>query len=221
MKLARSIKNYAKRLDSAARWHKSKLAVSHALSSDEEGDYVYEFFVLLSILDNLTKSYKLRYKPDPFNRHHFPKASASKRNYPYFTAHQSGDDQETFQICPGTEVVNKFGHSIHPDISFQKAKTGENPTSVDLIMIIDAKHKLDEATRITGDDVKVFAIDVKNFEIPNHVYSISFVAPLDVIDKCAIVTNAKPHLDSDGMLAEYGCIIIYDFYPQRMPEVLR
>lgn len=220
MTLATSIKNYAIRLNSAAKWHASHLAINHVLSSDEEGDYVYEFFVLMSILDNLTKTYQIKYKADPENRHHFPKKAASKENFPYFIAHAE-DGEEIFQICPGTSVRNKFDHSVNADISFQKAKTGINPTSNDLLLIIDAKHKVDDSKRITADDVKVFAIDVKNFEIPDDVYKIEFEAPLDCIDKCAIITNAKPHLDSDSMLAAYGCIIVYDFFPERNHLVLR
>jgi hypothetical protein len=173
---------------------------------------VYEFYVLVCILENLRNNYKLKYFPDKDNNHLFPKAAADKGNYPYFKAYDKTDEsKELFQICPGTKVRNKYNHNIHPYISFQKPLTNEVPTGEDLIFIIDAKHKSNSDSRVTTDDVKVFAMDVGNYEINPEGHEMRFENPLDIIDISAIITNGKPHLNNDGMLKDYKCIVVLIF----------
>lgn len=223
MGLFKHISDYALRLNSAAKWNKTQEALDHVFNKgqDDEGDYIYEFYVLMFILNNLSANYSLVYVPDPKNTHVFPKGHALKENYPYFKAFDLAGTELRFQICPGSKVTNKYDHNVHPDISFQKPNAGLTPASKDLILIVDAKHKSKSDQRVTTDDVKVFAIDLQNFEIDTEGHTIEFEPPLDAIDKSAIVTNGQKHLDSDGMLAEEGFILMYNFYPDKTHSVMR
>lgn len=225
MKIIDELNNYARALEKAAKWNGSKEAIANVYDNyddpDRETNYVYEFYVLISIVNNLTKKYKIVYKPDSLNTHCFPKSSGLKSNYPFFMAFDFLDNSiEKFQICPGIKIINKYGHSIHPDISIQKPGTTLDPTYHDILYIMDAKHKK-KSNRITADDVKVFGVDVKSLEIDLTYTSINFSPPFDIFSKNAILTNGQPHLDVDPMLNEYEIEIGFEFYPNLNLRILR
>jgi hypothetical protein len=222
--LYKEISDYALRLKSAAKWYSSGQAVDHVFhrGKDDESDYVYEFYVLMTLLANLSINYVLGYQSDPKGLHVFPKGHSKKNNYPFFKAYSSLNNLELkFQICPGSQVLNKYHHHVHPDISFQKPSAGMTPTGKDIILVVDSKHKKRPDSRVTTDDVKVFAKDLEDFEVESSSYEVKFAPPLDVIDKSAIITNGKPHMDSDAMLADLGFVVLFNFYPGKNAEIIR
>ncbi len=225
MGLYKDINDYALRIKSAAKWNGSNEAVTHVYKNHKdfnvESNYVYEFYVLVRILESLTSSYKLEYIPDKRNKHQFPKAAGNKENYPFFVAYNLKDAKTIiFQICAGTKIINKYENDIYPDISFQNANADMCLTERDIMFIIDAKHKKRKRDRVTTDDVKVFVNDVASLNIDISLIIVQFDAPLNEIDKCAIITNGQKHLDNDKMLADYKCMVMYDFYPGEAIKIL-
>jgi hypothetical protein len=223
MALYSIIKDYAVRLRSAAKWHHSHDAVEHVFKSDQvdEDDYVYEFYVLVQVLASLQNSYHLKYEHAHARAKVFPKGHSLKRNYPYFTARNISEESKiVFQICPGTRVTNCHNHHIHPDISFQKPSSTFEPTGKDLIMVLDAKHKKRANARVTTDDVKVFVLDLIEYQLDCEGISIRFDHPCQGLLRSAIITNGLPHLDDDPLLIARNALIIYNFYPGMEPKVL-
>lgn len=88
-------------------------------------------------------------------------------------------------------------------------------------IVIDAKHKTDLNSRITTDEVNGFAHSVKCFEIYKNGVAIQFSKPLEILTNNAIITNGRPHLDCDRMLADYNCIMIFNFHPTKSFQVVR
>lgn len=160
-KIITAIKAYAKKLEKASVWTKSRKPIGLALEGDK--DFIYEFYCFLNVLVDLNPTYKLEYQPGRGkDENRFPHGPADKKNKPYFKLYENGVYK--YQICAGTKIKAAFdGKKVAPDISFQKATAAEDlPLHTDVKIIMDAKN-----SDVQQSQYDSFCIMIKNLKTEN------------------------------------------------------
>ena len=138
------ISSFSKHLKSCAAWHASNTSISNLkTASENDKDYVYEFFVYLAILKDLSNNYDLvYYAGNKKKKDLFPKNPANKEGVPFFYITHKIKKSEQYQVCAGTKIQSKISRKRAPDISFQKYSADLiNPQLTDVLMIFDTKRK--------------------------------------------------------------------------------
>lgn len=153
-----AIKGYARKLEKASVWTKSHEPVGLAMQGNK--DFIYEFYSLLRIIEDLKSNYKIEYQAGPGkDGNKFPKGPASKKNKPFFKLFEN--EKLKYQICAGTKVKAAFdGKEVAPDISFQIATSPEElPSYTDVRIIIDAKN-----SNVQQSQFDSFCMMIKNLK---------------------------------------------------------
>lgn len=146
------IRQYTELLSKTAKWEKSKeqiLDIETIKTTKQKKEYVYEFYCFLRVISDLDKSYNIEIR-NSNNNFLFPKAPASKINFPYFVAIDKESKIEIFEICTSIDIMGKAGETSAPDISFLHSNKTDNfnPTHDDVFMLFDAKFKHALSTKV-------------------------------------------------------------------------
>jgi hypothetical protein len=213
--MVNEIREYANRLKDAAKWHSSGEAISQ-IQKDNKKDYVYEIYVYFRVLADLKKNYTLLYCPGANDNHYFPKKAGNKRNFPHFEIYEEGSADPKFQICAGTKVSSPFKSETRaPDISFQKGDASNEPCQEDVLMIFDAKHKLNEDSKLPSDEVDVFIRATQLYKLDEKdLPNILFNELYELKGNC-IITNAKAHSVDDAYVKNNKIKEVENFKPGR------
>jgi hypothetical protein len=197
--LLKQVKLYSKSLARASKWNGSdeSIAAIEAQKNKTNGtDYVYEFFCYLVILSDLKKNYKLKFVEGSGDfKYAFPKSPALKKGKPYFSALDKDTLLEMFQICAGTKISTGFTSPKDraPDISFQKARTKDDPRPKDVYMIFDAKFNRPSSSKKSTDQNQFSYVSqmIRDLKLNNACTSpILFDKLVDMLGNC-IITNGK------------------------------
>lgn len=195
-----AIKNYAEELKNCAVWHNSREAVGCAL--DSENYYIYEFYCLMRLLNDLNINYSIKYeagKDDKRNK--FPKGPAPKKDRPYFKLLDK-NGALLYQICAGTEIKVKAGEKTDsPDISFQLAESPlDEPSYEHVKLIMDAKYS--ESKEVSKGSYNDFAMMIKKLDLENaKIINIKYDKLSGVIGNC-LISNGKAYTDDVNYISD-------------------
>lgn len=188
------IKRFSEKLELAATWNGSNKTVGY-IERANKNNYVYEFYCYIRIIADLLREYKVVYQPGKgMNPHKFPQAAAEKFNVPKFELLDRKTGETMYQVCTGTRIATKYpGQNIHPDISFQAGTASDEPTWKDLLMIMDAKFKMNPNDRLPMDEVTSFCELINIFELNKALLpEIKFNELKDIVGH-ALLTNGLAH----------------------------
>ena len=164
-----AIKKYAESLSKASKWIHSReqiTSIEAIKKDDSKKAYVYEFYCLLRILDDLKERYDIEIT-NTSNGSVFPKSPASKKNFPYFIVKEKGKNKVLFEICAGVDVKGLADETSAPDISFQIPQNHFNPTHKEVFMIFDSKFKHSLSAKVSGSEFNNVAGMIRNLSCEN------------------------------------------------------
>lgn len=169
------IRKYAELLSKAAKWHSSGdqiLDIVAMKDGDKKKEYIYEFYCFLRIIRDLKKNYKIEIQNAKGNIA-FPKAPASKKNYPYFVVKDKLTNKLLFEICTSIDIKGLANETSAPDISFLHPMDNMEPTYKDVFMLFDAKFKHKLSTNVHESEFNKVAAMVTNLDTKDaHLISI-------------------------------------------------
>ncbi|WP_127132976.1 hypothetical protein [Pseudoflavitalea rhizosphaerae] len=201
------INQYSEFLRQSAVWHNTKDIIAPVIGIDDKeaatDNYIYEFYCLIKILEDLRYNYEIRFVEGKGNfKYRFPQAAAPKGGKPRF--HAFIDDKMEFQICAGTMIKCEIDtEKNHPDISFQVAESSNDPSQEDLIIIMDAKFKESQQASLPKDEVYKFGqiVDLFNLRREPQI-KIKFSKYKSFLGNCLITNVASYSNNSDIRLLQ-------------------
>lgn len=136
--------DFSEDLREASIWHRSESILAEVEienQCDASGDFIYELYCLFRIIKDLSIKYRIRIvKGSGLRRFKFPRKPAPKLGWPRFEVLDVLTNEVLLQVCAGTFIKSEaIGENRAPDISFQSAKSPEEPTESDVFCIYDAK----------------------------------------------------------------------------------
>lgn len=158
------IKKYAETLGKASKWANSGdqiTSIESIQNEESKSEYIYEFYCLMRILDDLANKYDIEITNNTAINV-FPKAPASKKNYPYFLVKEKGTGKLLFEVCTGVDIKGLADETSAPDISFQLPQDHLLPTHQEVFMIFDAKFKHKLTAKVSDLEFYKVAGMVKN-----------------------------------------------------------
>jgi len=190
--LLKQIHKLSEKLHFESKWYDRNEPFGHT-NNDSEDDYIYEFYCYLKILKDLKTHYKIKY--DKGNKG-FPTKPAKKEGYSKFLLLDKNSNNKLFQVCAGTKIIKhngKVSDTDAPDISFQKSDANDNPNYNDVLMIMDAKYKLNPSKKLTKPIIEQFATIVRDLKVENaNTEPINFDNYKDLKGNC-LITNGLAH----------------------------
>jgi len=187
------IKKYAELLSKASKWPGSGDQILDIVSmkdGDSKKEYLYEFYCFLRIIQDLQKTYNIEIA-NTKGKTVFPKAPASKKNYPYFVAKDKSTGKVVFEICTSVDVVGLAKETSAPDISFHYPNGNLEPTHEDVFMLFDAKFKHQLTTNVHESEFNKVAAMVANLNTKDHTkYSIVQFDELKELLGNSLLTNS-------------------------------
>lgn len=161
-----AIKKYCELLSKAAKWHNSGeqiLEIESVKNSDKKKEYIYELYCFLRVIDDLSASFSIEITNTGM-KPVFPKAPASKKNYPYFLVKDKVSGQHVFEICTSIDIKGLANETSAPDISFLLPTNNFTPGYKDVIMLFDAKFKHALSTGVYESEFNKVAAMVTNLD---------------------------------------------------------
>jgi len=160
--------------------------------SDKNPDYIYEFFCAMKILKDLAKNHKIKLVPGQ-SGFKFPQKPGDKVEWAKFLIQDKTTKKKLFQFCLGVKIkisaspLTTFG----ADISFQKANASNDPYETDMILIMDAKYKKKNDTKLDIGTIREFAQCVKDMNVPKGIRGLlQFNKLVDLQSNC-LFTNGE------------------------------
>ena len=193
--LLKNIYDFADKLKTICVWHNSKRPFGHISYSEGKTDYLYEFFCYLKIVADLINKNQIAFDP---GEKMFARKPGKKKDSPRFLIINPVNGKTSYQICAGTKIKKNKGkkNSFAPDISFQIGDSSDEPTYKDVIIIMDAKYSTDNDSKISNDEIYLFAKHIEDFELEKkNILPINFSLLKDLSCNC-LITNAKANEDS-------------------------
>ncbi|MBN1367029.1 MAG: hypothetical protein JW967_03795 [Dehalococcoidales bacterium] len=206
--LINQVKIAALSLRRASIWVSSKIPLNVT------DNFIFELYVLFRLILDLQSAYNVKYIPGSgVKKNNFAKNPAEKQGRPKFEIYEKPFRRLLWQICSGTEIVDKFGDSRAPDISFQTANSPDTPTYQDIEIIWDAKYKKTFRRKITHAEFSTFMHFINALNLRNKVKPNINLADLRyLVDNC-LVTNGEKSTELDVSCADSGLKEVTSFYP--------
>jgi hypothetical protein len=203
----------AKKLSVSAKWAGSGRPV------DIADDFIYEMYVLLRLIDDLIKTYKVVYDPGVGKHMYcFPYKPSNKRGRPRFLIHDSTNNTLIYQICAGTKISDIHNKQRSPDISFQKGNSPENPSYKDVVMLWDAKFRARNG-RISHPELSEFGRWVELFKLRDtKTFSVTLDQLKDMVGNC-LITNGKHSTEPPEECVRLNMKEVCSFFPGMTKKV--
>lgn len=197
------IKKYAELLSKASKWSSSGeqiLNIESMTEGDNKKEYIYEFYCFLRIIEDLRHSFDIEMVNIGKNKV-FPKAPASKKNYPFFIVKDKNSGNKLFEICTSIDIIGLAGETSAPDISFLHSNGKTVPSYEDVFMLFDAKYKHDLSTNVHESEFQKVASMVINLDTKDASKNttvlfnelVKFLGNCLITNSSAYKTNAKHH----------------------------
>lgn len=211
------INQIAKSLDKASKWKNSEDAFGHIVIDDRgtkkiaEDNYIYEFYCLMKIIEDLNKrtNHEIKFKNE---NGIFPKKPASKNNRPYFILEVDG--KEIFQICSGTNIQTKLTNVTKaPDISFQTMESDSIlPLCKDILAIYDAKYSDSKSAKSYQEgQMALFNRMIRLLELEKPKSIEKYLTDYFAFSGNCILTNGKSYTTDVNELKEEMITAVEDF----------
>jgi hypothetical protein len=217
--LIKEINEYAKLLKKASRWENSELSIAPVETRNSENRgifYIYEFYCMIRIVDDLCSNYEMVFVTgeDEFE-YKFPQASSNKKGKPKFTFLKDGE--HIFDIYGGVHVKGEHEcEEDHPDISFLKPNSPDDADATWLIMIMDAKF-VSDFHKLSKSEPSVFESIVRRFKLHDAPRIEIKFSLLNGIEGNSLLTNGIFHADKtkglDKRLKDNFIKEVHKFYP--------
>lgn len=217
--LIKQINDYATQLSKASLWEGTDLTLApvEARNSDARGVfYIYEFYCIMRIIDDLCENYEMIFVPgkDEFE-FKFPQASSNKEGKPKFSFYKN--KKHVFDLYGGVYIRGEYDcEEDHPDISFLLPNSPDDADENWLIMIMDAKFVTD-FSRLGKTEPSVFQCIVDRYKLKDAPRVGIKFSKLLGIEGNTLLTNGLFHADKalgldrrlkDGFIKE-----VQKFYP--------
>jgi len=195
--LISEINAFAKAIGNISTWDGTGDVFGH-LSTQDEDDYIYEFYCYIALLHDLNESQTVNFIVGHKNGL-FPKKPALKKNgWARFDV-EDVNNKYKYQACSGTTIkLSTSKTTISPDISFQSADASDDPDENDIVLVLDSKFtsrkgKIDIAT------IREFVTIINDLEVTTGKddLRLAFDKLSDLKANCLISNGsvAKDHSD--------------------------
>ena len=197
--LVSKLKAAAKRLRAAAQWQGSLQDVD-----SDQNPYIYELLCYFSLALQTHQHFKLKIVPRPHPKTHapaalWPRGPAKKVNFSYVCLHNTAD-QCQYELCPGIDVIDRFGQPRAADINLLIPNGPPHPTFQHLCAIWEAKHR-QRNRRLSGPEVSDFIVTFEAQGKPSLPASWQQIMP-PTFQRSGILTNGKHSTETDRHLQE-------------------
>ena len=214
MELVLRVRQAARKLSIASKW------IDSGENFKIEDSFIYEMYVLFCLIEDLARNYQIEYDAGMGEKaHEFPRAPAKKQGRPKFIIKEKKKGEIVFQICAGTKVKDKYHRFRAPDISFQKAKTGDNPDFRNLALVWDAKYKIDNRKRISDSEFAKFSRLILMFKLQLSSAPIIKLDSLNGMEGNCLVTNGRQTTESDKARKSEHIKEVCRFYPDKSHKI--
>lgn len=199
--LARELREVAKKLEKAAVWKGSKLAVDAATDS-----FVYELLCYFHIALAAAAHFEIRVAgldkssgvAKPIAR--WPKSPGHKQNFSYFHLMSQSDDK--YQLCPGINIKDKYNKLRAPDVNLLKGDSHSSPLWKDLLACWDAKFSSHDTKPLKDKEVADFIYTYQQLGNPRPPPTWCTAVTAPSYQRSGILTNAQASSEPDGALRE-------------------
>lgn len=223
--LIKEINEFADLLCKAAKWDKTELSVAPVIdrgSSDRGVFYIFEFYCMIRVVDDLARKYDMNFQTGKGEfTHRFPQAAANKKDKPSFCFSKEG--KGVFDIFGGVYISGEYEcEEDHPDISFFKPNSPDEADSSSLLMIMDAKYVTDEG-KLSKSEPSVFECIIRRFKLTDAPRIAIEFDLLAGIEGNSLLTNGEFHADKskdlDKRLKEAHMKEVANFKPDATHEI--
>ena len=203
--LVADVQAAAKELKVAAAW-------SNGQPLNVADDFLYEMYLLFTVVNALLANHDLVYDPGVKpTLHAFPMKPANKKGRPRFLVMEDGEVE--YQICAGTTAEDIVGKHRAPDISIQDRLASDTPDFHDVLMIMDAKYRTTSADRLSAAEFSQFARWIELFELPSAPPPGLNLGHLGGLLACCLVTNGDFSTEPTAELVRKSLVEVRRFYP--------
>lgn len=202
------INQLKKSIENLSKWESSGKAFGHFKKiNNKYPDRLYEFYCYIRIIDDLRNSYSVKLIPGT-RKIIFPQKSAKKNGgWARFDLKDINTGEILFQICFGTKV--KISSSpkttFAADISFQKSDATNDPDENDVELIMDAKYKESNLTKLDIETIKEFAKSVQDFGVQTIKAKKFKFDNLKEIEVNCLITNGRT-IDIHEQYCKNNCV---------------
>jgi|GEM_PF-1824144 len=188
------VKQLKNAIEKLTKWERTGKAFGFIKSvPDDDDSYIYEFFCASSVLKDLSKKHEIELVKNPAGKYVFPRNPADKAGYSRFSIKDLTTGNELFQFCLGTNIriSDCPGTTFAADISIQRKNAKIDPDERDVILIMDAKYKINKSKEIDVKIIREFARCVADFKVPKDAKKgLKFDKLISLNSNC-LFTNGK------------------------------
>lgn len=159
-----NIVEYKQAIKSVTTWDGDGSVFGFIDSGSFKADYIYEFYCAMEMLNDLTVSHRVSIVPGEKGIH-FSRKGGYKKRHAKFLIYSFNGDELLFQVCLGTEIYLDDHYPFRADISIQTPDATDTPNQDMIVIIHDSKY-LNSGKGISLQDIKSFATDVSDFNVP-------------------------------------------------------
>lgn len=219
------INEYAKLLSKASRWNNSELSIApvdYRKNNDRGIFYIYEFYCLMRVVNDLCKTYEMEFvKGEGDFEFKFPQAASKKAGKPKF--YFKKDNIPVFEIYGGVRIKGKYkSEKDHPDISFLIPNSPDEAEGAHLIMIMDAKY-VSDFKRLDKSEADVLESIVRRFNLQDAPRIKIEFSELNGLQGNTLLTNGIFHTDKeddlDSRLKDNYIKEVQRFFPNSTFEI--
>ena len=211
-KLAQNVQAVAERLRIAAVWNGSRDAVDVC-----KDHYLYEILCYFHIAKDAKMGFHILISgrtdmlKDGSSVARWPKKPGKKSNFSFLRLRAKNQKNESFQLCPGIEVIDKHGKTRAPDANLLCQNAPDQPKHEHLRACWDAKYSIKPTSPVSDVAVSDFVYTFKMFEAPVIPAEWSTSVSGSPFVRSGIVTNAGKSSEPDAALMEFGITEISHF----------
>jgi len=201
------IRQLKKSIESLSKWDSSGKAFGHLRNlRNKKTDRIYEFFCYIKIIDDLKKNYDIELV-EGINGKIFPQGPASKKGWAKFILKDKINGNILLQACFGTSVKLSASPktTFAADISFQKSSANDDPDERDVELIMDAKYKESNSTKLDIKTIKEFAKSVQDFGVHSIKAGKIIFDKLKDIEVNCLLTNGNT-IDIHEQYCKNNCL---------------
>lgn len=166
-----NISNLRRAIEKLSKWESSGAAFGFIKTvSNKNPDYIYEFFCAMRVLKDLSVNHLVEITPGT-NGFKFPRKPGNKSDWAYFEIKDKNTGRVLYQFCLGTtiKISSSPSTTFGADISIQKGHAGYDPDESDIVLIMDAKYKENNSSKLDIGTIREFAACVRDMNVPKGI----------------------------------------------------
>jgi hypothetical protein len=179
-------------IQNLSKWESSGEAFGFIdLVTDDNPDYIYEFFCAIKILEDLSKNHFIKLIPGTKGAV-FPQKPQPKEGWAKFIIINKVTSETILEFCLGIQIKLNASPdtTFSADISLQKTDSAD-PDETHAILLIDAKYKKSKNTKLDIGTIREFAMSIHDMNVPKSEIEQLIFYKLDVFKNNCLITNGE------------------------------